>query len=105
MLSTSPLWTPRNLTLAPFSITNPARSETSVSDSVRLSAPENNSPVMVLIATITRRSTGAHQMGSILARRAELLTPSPRQVEVAGLPVDGQRDGQQDEHACGDRQT
>src|SRR5690242_13118658 len=100
MDSTSPIWTPRNLTLAPFSITKPARSETSVSGTVLRSVPLNSSTVRVETAAITSRSTGAHQMGSILSLRGELnlsVMRSTRQVEVAGLPVHRQRDGQQNE--------
>ena len=73
MDATSPTWTPRNFTFAPFSMTRPARSETSVSGTVFRSVPENSRAVSVVSATITRSSTGAHQIGSILPRRDALL--------------------------------
>src|ERR1700755_1497534 len=106
MLVTSPTWTPRSLTLAPFSMTSPARSDTRVSGWKLRSVPENSMAVSTLSAMTTRSRTGAHQMGSIFSRRAEFaISPSPRKVEVAGLPVHGQRDGQQDEDTRGDRQA
>src|SRR6478736_8978310 len=112
---TSPICTPRNFTFAPFSMTRPDLSETTVSVSKDRAAPENSTTVSALTAITTANSTGAHQMGSMPPRRGELMvmrdpasllappSPSARQVEVAGLPVDGQRDGQQDEDARGDR--
>ena len=105
---TSPICTPRNFTLAPFSITSPDRSETSVSGTFLDSVPENSIAVIAISAAAIKNSTGAHQMGSMPPRRGEFsgglsVIRSPRQVEVAGLAVDGQRDGQQDEDARGDR--
>ena len=102
--STSPIWTPRNFTFASSSMTKPARSEMTVSGTVVLSVPSNAIAVSVLIATITRMRTGAHQIGSIpRRRRVSWLISSPRQVEVAGLSVYRQRDGQQNENSGGDR--
>src|ERR1700730_7502864 len=87
-------------------MTKPARSEMTVSGIVVRSAPSNAIAVTVLIATITRMSTGAHQIGSIpRRRRVSWLISSPRQVEIAGLPVSRQRDGQQDETSGGDRRA
>ena len=67
MDATSPIWTPRNFTFAPFSMTRPARSETSVSGTNFRSVPVNSTAVSVVSAATTMNSTGAHQIGSILA--------------------------------------
>src|SRR5258708_844173 len=87
-------------------MTKPARSEMTVSGTVVFSVPSNAIAVSVLIATTTRTSTGAHQIGSTPRRRrlSWLISP-PRQVEVAGLSVHRQRDGQQYENPGGDRRT
>src|ERR1700731_5194981 len=85
-------------------MTRPARSEITVSGTVVFSVPANAIAVSVLIATITSTSTGAHQIGSIPRRRRDSwLIPSPRQVEVAGLPVYRQRDSQQKKNSGGDQ--
>src|ERR1700738_3583524 len=87
-------------------MTRPARSEITVSGTVVFSVPSNAIAVSVLIATITSTSTGAHQIGSIPRRRRDSwLIPSPRQVEVAGLPVYRQRGAQQNETSGGDGET
>ncbi len=75
MDATSPTWTPRNFTFAPFSMTRPARSETKVSGTVFRSVPENSRAVSVDSAATTTTSTGAHQIGSILSRRGALAIP------------------------------
>src|ERR1700744_517645 len=51
MDATSPTWTPRNFTLAPFSMPRPALSETKVSGTVLRSVPENSRAVSVDSAT------------------------------------------------------
>src|SRR6201996_9185218 len=85
-------------------MTKPARSEMMVSGTVVFSVPSNAIAVSVLIVTTTRTRTGAHQIGSMPRRlRVSLVISPPRQVEVAGLPVHRQRDGQQDENASSDR--
>src|SRR4051812_49620612 len=84
-------------------MTRPARSETRISGTVFRKVPLNSRAVNVLNATITTSSTGAHQIGSMTPRRGALFIPSPRQVEVAGLPVHRQRDGQQNENPRGNR--
>src|ERR1700738_2839101 len=87
-------------------MTRPARSEITVSGTVVFSVPSNAIAVSVLIATITSTSTGAHQIGSIPRRRRDSwLIPSPRQAEVAGLPVYRHGDGQQEENPGGDGET
>ena len=72
---TSPIWTPRNFTLAPFSMTRPALSETKVSGTLSRSVPENSRTVIVDSATITRSSTGAHQIGSIFPAPGRVVHP------------------------------
>ena len=54
-------------------MTRPALSDTRVSGTELRSVPENSRAVSVTNAAITRNSTGAHQMGSILPRRGELV--------------------------------
>jgi len=61
--------------------------------------PENDAAVSATRLATRMNNVGAHQIGSILLERTLLilrgplllwlLTRSPRQVEVAGLPVDG----------------
>src|SRR5436190_23095999 len=65
MEETSPIWTPRNFTVAPFSMTRPALSDTRVSGTASFSVPANSRAVSVDTATTTTISNGAHQMGSI----------------------------------------
>src|SRR5271168_3419842 len=87
-------------------MTKPARSEMTVSGTVVFSVPSNAIAVSVLTATTIRTSTGAHQIGSMPRRfRVSWLISPPRQVEVAGLSVHRQRDGQQNENTGGDRGT
>src|ERR1700728_4649721 len=86
-------------------MTKPARSEMTVSGTVSFSVPSNAIAVSVLTAMTTRTSTGAHQIGSTPRVLFSLLISPPRQVEVAGLSVHRQRDGQQNETPGGDRRT
>jgi hypothetical protein len=86
---TRPTWTPRSFTLAPGSITRPALSDFSVTVSYDLNVPANSTLVPPTIKPITANRISVHHPG---ARPLSLLDSIalPRQVEAAGLAVDGQ---------------
>ncbi len=77
---------------APFSITSPARSDTRVSRDERRAAIRQNSSDRHRgsVAAMTRNSTGAHQIGSIVPAGAQLLhalTPRGGSCRTARTPT------------------
>src|SRR5246127_744369 len=94
----SPIWltrptsTPRSITLALVSNTSPARSDARVTGTYDLNVPAK--AVVVTnrnTATATNRITVHHEVGMRCAPDLRFM-PLARQMEVAGLAVDGERD-------------
>src|SRR5882757_7643596 len=101
-----PTWTPRSLTLPPGSITRPARSEVNVTGTSDANHPANKAVVSTMIPTITLLRIRVHHPGWIRGSPARLdAMPLARQVEVAGLPVYGQRDCQDYERPHDERRA
>src|SRR4029077_13258104 len=95
--ATRPTCTPRSLTLAPDSITRPARSEVNVTGTVLSKDLLNDAEHTVAkVRQATMRMT-VHHAGR--SRRCPGLwsTVLPGQIEVAGLAVDGQGHEQHDD--------
>src|ERR1700744_1034441 len=104
--ATRPTCTPRILTLLPVSITKPARSENSVTLTGDFSAPVKNAVVMTMMAPMTPISITVHQAGGMRRCPATLAAMClTRQIEVAGLPVHGQRNGQHREGSDNERRS
>src|SRR5277367_923056 len=105
MPATWPTSTPRILTLAPGSMTNPLRSDTSVTGTNERNVPAKNPEHTTTIAVTVANNAAVHHSGWMrrLLRLAAIgLT---RQVEVAGLTVDGQREEQDKKHRRDQRGT
>src|SRR3954451_11982960 len=89
--ATRPTCTPRSLTFALLSMTRPDRSDTRVTGTVDFRVPVNNAYVSQIEAIRSTSRISVHQPGcspSFFLASAMVL---PGQVEVAGLPVYGQR--------------
>src|SRR4051812_33691815 len=91
MSATRPTCTPRIFTLAPASMTSPARSEVTVTGTYDRNVPAKAVPVTKKKTAIAVTKMTVHQPSE---RRFSpgRVSISPRQVEVARLPVDRQRD-------------
>src|SRR6201997_3136717 len=89
---TRPTWTPRSMTLALVSKTSPARSDARVTGTYDLNVPAK--AVVVTnrnTATATNRISVHHAVGMRCVPDLRFM-PLARQVEVAGLAVDRERD-------------
>src|SRR5271166_3503854 len=89
---TRPTWTPRSSTLAPVSITRPARSDVRVTGTYDLNVPAKDVVVTNRNTPIAANRITVHQAVGMRCCPALSFMPLARQVEVAGLAVDGERD-------------
>src|SRR5260370_724081 len=95
--ATRPTRTPRILTLAPVSMTRPARSAVQVTDTTGLRVPENDAMLKTIRPTMMTPSTTAHHAGWIRPYPVLSSMALAGHVEVAGLPVNGKRRKENDE--------
>src|SRR5271167_15121 len=89
---TRPTWTPRSSTLAPVSSTSPARSDVSMTGTYDLNVPAKDVVVTNRNTAIAANRITVHQAVGMRCAPGPLFMPLARQVEVAGLAVDGERD-------------
>src|ERR1700761_9329619 len=89
---TRPTWTPRSMTLALVSRTSPARSDVRVTGTYDRKVPLKAAVVANMNAPTTASRINVHQPVGMRCSPGLRCAMSARQVEVAGLAVDGERD-------------
>src|ERR1700692_2550091 len=97
MRPTWPTWTPRIFTFAPASMTRPARSEVKVTGIVGVNSPANSAMLKKIRPAIVTNRIAVHHNGCTRCSTEVRAMDLSGHVEVAGAPVDGERN-EQDDH-------